>query len=99
MMEDYHGVGRELLGVATWLVAAVMGRALFVLREAHPGVRELWSKKTFLDLAMAVPMGLMAHGICVYFGVQGWVEASAVSIAAYLGPNIIDRYFEKKIDR
>jgi len=98
-MEDYHGIWRELAGVATWLVAAVMGRALFVLREARAGTRDIWSKKTLLDLSMALPMGLMAHGVCVYFGIAGWVEASAVSMAAYLGPNIIDRYFERKLDK
>lgn len=97
-MDDYHDIWRELVGIATWLIAAVMGRALFVLREARAGTRDIWSKKTFMDLAMAVPMGLMAHGVCVYFGVEGWVEASVVSIAAYLGPNIIDRYFERKIN-
>lgn len=96
-MEDWHEAGRAIWTAAAWFGAAILGRVMFVLREVKAGSRQLWSTKTMLDLGMAAPMGLIAHGLCAWLGVTGAAEAALVAVAGYLGPNIIDRFVDKKL--
>lgn len=97
-MQDWHDVSQQIGTAAGWLGAAAMGRFLFILREVRKGSRRMVSIKTGIDLAMAAPMGLIAHGACVYFGLAGAPEAAIVAVAGYLGPTIIDRLVDWKLD-
>ena len=98
-MTDMEHYLAKFSGAALVALAAVLGRAMFVAREAQAGRRKFWSPALILDLIIALAMGLIAWGVCAQYGLDGPGMAAAVAVAGYLGPHVIDNLYQKKFGK
>jgi len=90
MFDKYEHI---IANVALVMGAAIIGRLMYHARQVQQGHRAFWSWLLALDLVIAIGMGLIAYGACVYWGLTGPVMASICALAGYLGPHAIDALF------
>ncbi len=86
----------KVIGWVTILFAAMIGRLMFHAYQVQRGHRRFWTWTLLLDLIIACGMGVIAHGLCSYFGISGAPESGLIAIAGYLGPHGIDVIFTKR---
>lgn len=98
-MSDFEHYLAKVSGPALVAFAGIMGRAMFVAREAQAGKRKFWSPALVLDLIIALGMSLIAWGVCAHYGLTGPGMAAAVGVSAYLGPAIIDNFYQRKFGK
>lgn len=85
----------------TILVAAggILGRLIYHSGEVKMKRRKFFSKELVLEMPIALGMGFIAHGVCMYFGLTGDIDTGAAILAGYLGPRSIDSIFDKVLQK
>ena len=73
--------------------AALLGRLMHHARRVQAGHRKPVSWALLWDLPIALGMGWIIHGVCVWGGSSAEMTVSAAIAAAYLGPWTVDRIF------
>lgn len=73
--------------------AGMMGRLMFHARQVQQGKRKPWSWALLFDVPIALAMGWIAFGVCVWFDLKIEPTISAAIISSYLGPYSVDRVF------
>lgn len=85
----------------TILVAAggILGRLIYHSGEVKMNRRKFFSKELVLEVPIALGMGFIANGVCVYFELTGEINTGAAILAGYLGPKSIDLIFDKVLEK
>lgn len=73
--------------------AAFLGRLMFHARQVQMGKRKPLTWALLWDLPIALAMGWIVYGFCVWFDLMPQMIISASIIASYLGPYSVDRVF------
>ena len=73
--------------------AGVMGRLMFHARMVQMGKRKPLSWALAFDLPIALCMGWIAYGLCVWGTLASEPTVSVAIAASYLGPYSVDRMF------
>lgn len=73
--------------------AGIMGRLMFHARMVQQGRRKPLSWALLFDLPIALGMGWVAYGLCVWAGLASEPTISVAIAASYLGPYSVDRLF------
>jgi hypothetical protein len=90
----------DRLQVWAWAgVAGMIGRVLYHSRQVQRGRRRFLSAQLIQEAPIALGMGFMAHGGCVWLGITGEPAVAAIILAGYLGPYSIDTIFLRWIER
>lgn len=79
--------------------AGVLGRLMFHARQVQQGRRKPVSWALLFDLPIALAMGWITYGLCVWFGLEPQPTISAAIAASYLGPFTLDRLFTAWAER
>jgi len=79
--------------------AGILGRWMFHAREVQRGRRKPLSWALALDVPIALAMGWMAYGICVWFKLDMQPTITAAILSSYLGPFTLDRIFARAADK
>lgn len=79
--------------------ASLLGRLMFHAREVQRGKRKPLSFALLWDLPVALAMGWIAYGVCIWAELAVPPTISASIAAGYLGPFVIDRMLSKATDR
>lgn len=79
--------------------AGLLGRLMFHAREVQRGRRKPWSWALAFDVPIALAMGWVAYGLCVWarLGIEPTITAAILS--SYLGPYTVDRIFARAADK
>lgn len=93
-MSDWPGAS-ELTAYFYTGGAAIMGRLMFHARQVQRGKRKAMSWELMFDVPVALAMGWMIYGLCIWFGVGPQATVSAAIAAGYLGPYSVDRVFDR----
>ena len=72
---------------------------MFHVREVQRGNRKPLSFALLWDLPVALAMGWIAYGLCVWAKLAVPPTISASIVAGYLGPFIVDRMINKATDK
>lgn len=75
-----------------------MGRLMFHARQVQRGKRKAVSWELAFDLPVALAMGWLAYGLCVWLGIGPQATVSIAIAAGYLGPYSVDRVFDRLVD-
>lgn len=79
--------------------ASLLGRLMYHARQVQQGHRKPVSWALLLDLPIALAMGWLIYGVCVWADFSPELTISAAIAAAYLGPWTVDRMFAVLADR
>jgi hypothetical protein len=79
--------------------AAIIGRLMFHARQVQQGKRKPFSWVLFWDLPIALAMGWIVYGLCVWFDLAPEPTVSAAIVSSYLGPYSVDRLFALIADK
>lgn len=91
-MPDFNGMGDAAPYVWTG-GAGLLGRLMYHSRQVQAGKRKPWSWALVFDLPVALGMGWMVYGLCVWLNLTMEPSISAAIAASYLGPYSVDRLF------
>ena len=91
-MPDWQGMNDAAPYVWTG-GAGVMGRLMFHARQVQQGKRKPVTWALLFDLPIALAMGWIVYGLCVWFQMEPQPTISAAIAASYLGPYSVDRFF------
>jgi len=97
-MADWSGMN-EAMPYAWTGGAGVMGRLMFHARQVQQGKRKPLTWALLFDLPIALAMGWMVYGLCVWFDLAAQPTVSAAIAASYLGPYSVDRVFTLLADK
>lgn len=92
MAAEWNGM-QEAVPYAYTGAAGIMGRLMFHARQVQQGKRKPLSMALLFDIPIALAMGWVAYGICVWFSLGVEPTISAAIVASYLGPYSVDRIF------
>lgn len=79
--------------------AGLMGRLMYHAQQVQRGRRKPLSWSLFFDVPIAVGMGWLVYGLCVWLRLDPQPTVSAAIAAGHLGPYSIDRMFTAWADR
>lgn len=79
--------------------AGLLGRLMFHARQVQQGRRKPASIALAFDLPIALAMGWITYGICVWFDLRPEPTISAAIAVSYLGPYSVDRMFARIADK
>lgn len=78
--------------------AGVLGRIMYHLHLVQKGQQKPWVWVA-CDLVIALGMGWIVLGICVYLHLAWEVTQSLAIVAGWAGPHIIDKAIEKALSK
>lgn len=78
--------------------AGILGRIMYHLRLVQQGKQKSWVWIA-CDLVIALGMGWITLGVCVYFNLAWEVTQSMAIVAGWAGPHMIDRLIEKMLSK
>lgn len=79
--------------------AGVIGRLMYHARQVQQGKRKPLSWALLFDLPIALAMGWIIYGLCVWLRLEPQPTISAAIAASYLGPYSVDRAFTAWADK
>lgn len=91
-MADWTGMN-EAVPYAWTGGAGVLGRLMFHARQVQQGKRKPVSWALLFDLPIALAMGWITYGACVWGALDPEPTISAAIVVSYLGPYSVDRIF------
>lgn len=97
-MADWSGMGAAEPYIWTG-GAGVIGRLMFHARQVQRGKRKPLSWALAFDLPIALAMGWITYGLCVWLRLDPEPTISAAIAASYLGPYSVDSLFARAADR
>lgn len=97
-MADWTGM-HEAAPYAWTGGASVVGRLMFHARQVQQGKRKPLTWALIWDLPIALAMGWLIYGVCVWLKLAPEPTISAAIAASYLGPYSVDRLFLRWADR
>lgn len=97
-MADWTGL-HEAAPYAWTGGAGILGRLMFHAREVQRGKRKPITWALAFDLPVALAMGWITYGACVWLDLEMQPTISASIAVSYLGPYGLDRLFALLADK
>lgn len=79
--------------------AGIMGRLMYHARQVQSGKRKPFSWALMFDLPIALAMGWLIYGLCVWLDLGPEPTISMSIGGGYLGPWVVDRIFALMADK
>lgn len=97
-MDNWPGIN-EAVPYAWTGAAGLLGRIMFHANQVQAGKRKPLSWALLWDIPIALAMGWIIYGVCIWQAVPLQLTVSAAILASYLGPYSVDRLFARLSDK